>query len=56
MMRLSTLRSAPINRDSKLEREVWIYRYSIDISLLWSEKLNKSTNPKLFYRHIAPPR
>ena len=39
-----------------LEREGWIYRPAIDISLLWSEKLNKSTNPKLFYRPIAPPR
>ena len=39
-----------------LERGDWTHRHTIDISLLWSAKLNKSTNPKLFYRHIAPPR
>ena len=40
---LYTLRSAPIHRDSKLEREVWGHRDSIDIPLRWSGKLNKST-------------
>ena len=35
-----------------LERGGWAYRYSIDISLRWSEKLNKSTNPKFLMRTL----